>query len=87
MILPKIYQILSFFHIFTYAENCISPAEVVKVSILANSFEGDPFILVFPHFVKLYLLFIFAYFENFMFLARVIKKFEFWRPHLMRGDP
>ena len=38
---------------------------MVKVWILASLFEGDPFILVSPNFVKFYLFFIFANPENF----------------------
>ena len=49
-------------------------------------FEEDSFILVPPNFVKVYLFVIFAYPENFLCLACVVRKFDFWRPHL-RGTP
>ena len=42
--------------------------------------------LVSPNFVKFYLFFIFANPENFMCLASVVKKFEFWLPRL-EGTP
>ena len=42
--------------------------------------------LVSPDLVKFYIFFIFAKPENFMYLASVVKKFEFWRSRL-RGIP
>ena len=48
-------------------------------------FERDPHLIP-PNFVKVYFFFIFAYPENFMCLAWVVKKFQFWRPRL-RGIP
>ena len=49
---------------------------MVKNWILAPLFAGDPFILVAPNFVKFYLFVIFAYSENFMCLACMVKQFE-----------
>ena len=59
---------------------------MVKFWVLASLFEEDSFILVLPNFAKFYLFFIFAYPENFMCLARVVKNLEFWQPRL-RGTP
>ena len=52
---------------------------------LSRSVVVDP-ILVPPSFVNCYLFFMFAYPENFMCLAWVVKKLEFWWPCL-RGTP
>ena len=47
---------------------------------------GLPPILISPNFVKFYLFFIFVNPKNFMCLAYVVRKFDFWQPHL-RGNP
>ena len=76
------------FYVFIYvcSENFISPGWVVQFWILASLFEGDPFILASPIFFKFFHFFVFAYPKNFMCLAWVVKKLEFWRPCL-RGIP
>ena len=45
---------------------------------------GGPPSLIPPNFVNFDLFVIFAYFENFMCLARVIEKFEFFWPRLRK---
>ena len=84
VVLP--YFVKFYLFIFVYSGNFISPGWAVQFWILASLLEGDPFILVLPNFVKFYLIFVFAYPKNFMCLARVVKKLEFWRPCL-RGTP
>ena len=59
---------------------------VLKFKILAALFEGEPPILIPQNFVKFDLFVIFAYSENFVCLAYVVKKFEFFPPRL-RGTP
>ena len=76
-------QILSNF-IFSYLpilKNFISP--VFQFWILESLFEGDPFILVPPNFVKFYLIFILSILK----ISSVQRKwlnFGFWRPRLKR---
>ena len=58
---------------------------LMKIGLIGY-IEGDTLILVSPNFVIFYLQLIFLYSENFIFLAWVVQKFEFWRPRL-RGPP
>ena len=60
--------------------------EWLKSSNFGRPVWGVPPILIRPNFVKFYLFFIFANAKNFMCLACVVRKFDFWRPHL-RGTP
>ena len=72
--------------IFSYLpilKTFVSPGWVVQLWILASLFEGDPFILVPPNFVKFYLIFILSLLK----ISSVQRKwlnFEFWRPGLKR---
>ena len=47
---------------------------------LEAQFEGDSHISS-PKFCQILFFFILAYAENFICLASMVKKFEFWRPH------
>ena len=58
--------------------------EWLKIWNFGGPVGGVPPILICPNFVKFYLFFMFLNPKNFMCLACVVRKFDFWRPHLRR---
>ena len=78
---------LFYFLISTHSENSIYlRLTTKKFKNLVAPFE-KALVLAPPNFVKFYLFFILVYAENFMRLAWVVKKFEFWRPCFWGNPP